>query len=197
MRSILFALAVLAIIPLQASDDWSATYLKRLAHKVDAQGAELELLCQRIENNEASSDTMQQEVRSLVKATQESTALLKASHQDKSHEKNLEKVVKDLALLKNHINDNVAAVNALQQSLKAHEELARQQTKQIQELEKALRSLARLQQPQGREVSTYCVKSGDSLDRIAKENGTTVQALKEVNGLTNNTIRPGQELKLP
>jgi len=43
----------------------------------------------------------------------------------------------------------------------------------------------------------YRVKSGDSLDRIAKENNTTVQAIRDANQLKNDTIRIGQELKLP
>lgn len=42
------------------------------------------------------------------------------------------------------------------------------------------------------------VKSGDSLDKIAKRNGTTVKELKRLNGLTgkNPVIKPGQKLKV-
>lgn len=42
------------------------------------------------------------------------------------------------------------------------------------------------------------VKSGDTLDKIAKRNGTTVNALKRLNGLTgkNPIIKPGQKLKV-
>lgn len=43
----------------------------------------------------------------------------------------------------------------------------------------------------------YIVKSGDYLSRIAKEYGTTVKTLMELNGLTRETIIPGQKLKLP
>lgn len=44
---------------------------------------------------------------------------------------------------------------------------------------------------------TYTVKSGDTLTKIAREHGTTVTALKELNGLTLNQIKIGQKLKLP
>lgn len=43
----------------------------------------------------------------------------------------------------------------------------------------------------------YVVKAGDSLSAIAVRYGTTVKALKDVNGLTSDSIRIGQKLKLP
>ena len=43
----------------------------------------------------------------------------------------------------------------------------------------------------------YVVKSGDSLARIARTHGTTAQAIKAANGLTNDNIVAGQSLKLP
>lgn len=42
--------------------------------------------------------------------------------------------------------------------------------------------------------STYTVKSGDSLFRIAKIHDMTVQRLKELNNLTSNNIQVGQQL---
>ncbi|MFJ7638348.1 LysM peptidoglycan-binding domain-containing protein [Peribacillus sp. NPDC097206] len=45
-------------------------------------------------------------------------------------------------------------------------------------------------------ASTYHVKSGDSLYKIAKANHTTVQKLKSQNKLSNNLIFPGQVLKI-
>lgn len=40
----------------------------------------------------------------------------------------------------------------------------------------------------------YLVKSGDSLYKIAKENGMTISELKEINNLTSDNIRVGQRL---
>jgi hypothetical protein len=43
----------------------------------------------------------------------------------------------------------------------------------------------------------YVVEPGDTLTRIAKVHGTTVKALKTVNGLDSDTIIVGDQLKLP
>jgi LysM repeat protein len=43
----------------------------------------------------------------------------------------------------------------------------------------------------------YKVRSGDTLSEIADRHRTTVSKIKKANGLRNNTIRPGQVLKIP
>jgi LysM repeat protein len=46
--------------------------------------------------------------------------------------------------------------------------------------------------------STYTVKSGDRLEKIAKSHGTTVKAIASLNGLKSiNSLKVGQKLKLP
>lgn len=44
---------------------------------------------------------------------------------------------------------------------------------------------------------TYKVKGGDTLSKIAKKYGTTIKALRQLNGLKNNNLRAGQTLKVP
>lgn len=48
-------------------------------------------------------------------------------------------------------------------------------------------------------TTTYTVKSGDSLEKIAKKHGTTVDALRKANGMSNgqSRINAGQSLKIP
>jgi len=46
--------------------------------------------------------------------------------------------------------------------------------------------------------SSYVVKSGDRLEKIAKSHGTTVKAIASLNGLKSiNSLKVGQKLKLP
>lgn len=50
----------------------------------------------------------------------------------------------------------------------------------------------------GSPVKTYTVKAGDTLSKIAKANGTTVDTLVALNGIKNkNLINVGQVIKLP
>ena len=44
---------------------------------------------------------------------------------------------------------------------------------------------------------TYVVKKGDTLGKVAKAQGTTVAALKKLNGLSSDVIHVGQKLRIP
>ena len=61
---------------------------------------------------------------------------------------------------------------------------------------KAIKEPARASSYKGA-TKEYAVKSGDSLGKIAAENGITIKCLKDMNGLKNNNIRIGQKLKVP
>lgn len=47
------------------------------------------------------------------------------------------------------------------------------------------------------ETTTYTVKGGDSLSKIARQYGTTVQAIKATNGKSSDIIRIGEKLTIP
>lgn len=46
-------------------------------------------------------------------------------------------------------------------------------------------------------TETYTVRSGDSLSKIARQYGTTVQAIKATNNKTSDVIRIGEKLTIP
>ena len=80
------------------------------------------------------------------------------------------------------------------------------QNRNIDNLQHAVRALAdALQSKDGDAVAiaqsnsskVYRVKAGDSLGTIAKQNGTSVKKIKELNNLTSDQINVGQKLQLP
>jgi LysM repeat protein len=46
-------------------------------------------------------------------------------------------------------------------------------------------------------TTSYTVKGGDTLTRIAKKNGVTVKAIRRANNLSSDAIKVGQKLKIP
>ncbi|NBD38568.1 MAG: LysM peptidoglycan-binding domain-containing protein, partial [Verrucomicrobia bacterium] len=80
---------------------------------------------------------------------------------------------------------------------------ARQTQKAIKALTEAVEGQPQIEQvmvfnddyPQ--QGTSYTVKSGDSLARIARELGSTVNWIRNANRLTSDIIYPGQELFIP
>ena len=58
-------------------------------------------------------------------------------------------------------------------------------------------SLGRGEKETGAALAAYRVRSGDTLWKIAKSHGTSVEQLRIENGLRSSKIKPGQVLRLP
>ncbi len=101
------------------------------------------------------------------------------------------------------LEKRLAAIERNQEKLSSHANqttaFLTQYRDHIQEidrrLDEALRLKATLQkQPTSK---THLVKSGDSLEKIARHHQTSVQTLKELNHLSSDRIVVGQQLQIP
>lgn len=109
-------------------------------------------------------------------------------------------IVADLQQIKVHVNESTANLFQYQQQLIAFEKQMQIQNKNIENLQAAMKTLMELLQPSDETDAAgqiYQVKAGDSLERIANLNSTSVKALKELNSLSSDRIRIGQKLRLP
>ena len=112
------------------------------------------------------------------------------------------RVLEDLKRLQTHANETNAALTASNQKVTELEKLLSVQNQNIVHLKASLKLLMDLIQDKNGLVSesdaekTYRVQPGDSLEKIAKAKGTTVQKLKEWNGMTNDRIIVGKLLKV-
>ena len=117
-----------------------------------------------------------------------------------SIEKGQTALLDDLKQLKKHLNETSEALNRLSDHTESNQNVIKTQ---VHDLKRALESMARLLQKPGTASNTYSssgsykVKPGDSLEKIARATGITVDQIKKFNDLSSDKITVGQELKLP
>jgi septal ring factor EnvC (AmiA/AmiB activator) len=170
-----------------------------LSHRLSACETEMEMLKNSIATQEESRESLEKEVSKMLKAAKD--AVKDSSEQSGTRQKNfdktLEKLTSDLKQLKTHCNDLSSIVNDLSKTVAGLKEGASAQNLVIKELEQAMRGLTLALGGKGRADGgggVHVVKNGDSLEKIARQNGMSISELKELNNLKSSTIHPGQEL---
>lgn len=106
-------------------------------------------------------------------------------------EKNLEKLAGDLRSLSQFSTQTTATLSVYRQQIA-------QLDGKLDEISKLRSTLSQLSRASPSEVSSaYQVKSGDSLEKIARKFQTSVDALKRENSLSSDKIVVGQQLAIP
>lgn len=111
----------------------------------------------------------------------------------------LEKAKEDLREIASHANQTTSTIAQYREKiLECERQIALQSSAldEISKLKGTLKSLSKAMQ-ETPSVKVHKVKAGDSLERIAKQTGSSIEALRKVNGLTNDRIIIDQELKIP
>ncbi|MCF7851795.1 MAG: LysM peptidoglycan-binding domain-containing protein [Simkaniaceae bacterium] len=108
-------------------------------------------------------------------------------------------ILSDLMQLETHANQTIKAlgqykdkIKDLEQSIAFHNEVIAE----IGKLKRHFKEISALHQ-EGHGLRAYTVKSGDSLQKIAKNYNTSIDALKKINELNDDLILVGQELMVP
>ena len=182
--------------------------LSTIRHNLNNHELEIASLKEKVRNQDATLESMREEVSSLIKSTKEAqkNALQSNDVHLKNVEKNVEKLVQDLKKFKIHSNDLADTISDLQKKYGGLQEIVTLQSDQIKDLEAALRSLVEaMQAPASKDKSSlpsinpnsYRVKSGDTLEKIAKAHGISVDSLKDANQLDSDKIVVDQKLIIP
>lgn len=180
--------------------------LDMLRHQVQNQEAELRTFEQKFENFSSIIESLRDQVQESKASTKEqlkgnSNALeMKIA----SLENTSKSLTADLKVLQNHANETTSLLQVMKQKFSDWDSKLQAQNQNIENLQQALQSLMEAFQVKsdtaalsGWTGKTYKVKSGDSLEKIARQNGTTIQAIKDLNGMTQDKIVVGKTLKLP
>jgi LysM repeat protein len=94
---------------------------------------------------------------------------------------------KDVESLVAHSQDTSSALKQFRQRIEELESALHKQSIYLEEVAKG----------KGFKTREYTVRSGDSLEKIARHHGTTVEAIKQLNNLSSDLIVAGQRLSLP
>lgn len=105
-------------------------------------------------------------------------------------EKTQEKILSDLRSLSGHANQTNHALTVLEKQVE-------QITEKIGEVVKLKSTLQTISKSIGSNGKIHKVSPGDSLEKIARKYNTSVENIKQANGLQNHTIIIGQELRIP
>ena len=180
--------------------------LEELRHEVRNHETEIRTFDEKFKNQEDILDSLRQQTADSLKTVKEAlknqttaveTRLSGHDSTSKGLSSDLRTQAQDTA---NILSDYKTRILDLEKSLEV-------QNRNIDNLQHAVRALADALQTKEGEVfasaspnnssKSYRVKPGDSLGTIAKQNGTSVKRLKELNNLTGDQIKIGQKLQLP
>lgn len=202
--------AALTGAPRRYQDDDMSTTLREMRdsidvirHEVNNHETEIRMVEERANNQEATIASLRQQVLDANQANKElvkgnvSTTDGKVS----SLESTNKGIVADITQLRTHANETATVLTQSKQRISELEKLVEAQNRNIDNLQAALKSVMEALGSQSNTAvasdKMYRVKNGDSLEKIARANNTTVKAIKELNQLANDKIIVGQTLQLP
>lgn len=170
-------------------------YIDSLKIQLSNQEAELDALKQKLENFHVILESLQQQLQEQGKGQKEELKKGTASLDIKiaALENMAKSLAADLKQLQAHANETATSLQAMKQKLG-------EQNGTIENLQSAIQTLIEaLQVKLEIPVSgkTYKVKAGDSLEKIARAHGTTIQAIKNINGMSSDKIVVGKTLLIP
>jgi len=111
-------------------------------------------------------------------------------------ERTLELLVRRFDRIEIESKEIAKSVGIYKQRFQDYEKFLQSQNDSIQELGKLKRNLKEIREDT-LETTTYRVRAGDSIDKIARQFATTPEQLKKMNQLHNDLILVGQEIRVP
>ncbi|MBM3195537.1 MAG: LysM peptidoglycan-binding domain-containing protein [Chlamydiae bacterium] len=111
-------------------------------------------------------------------------------------ERTLELLVRRFDRIEIESKEIAKSVGIYKQRFQDYEKFLQSQNDSIQELGKLKRNLKEIRED-ALETTTYRVRAGDSIDKIARQFATTPEQLKKMNQLHNDLILVGQEIRVP
>lgn len=178
--------------------------LHDIRHEVTNHEAEIRMFEEKFKTQEEIIDSLALQLNEALKTIKDTLNLHSSTIDSKiaRHETSSKNLTADL---KTYSNDSATAFSEYKIRLSELEKAIEIQNRNLDNMQTALRSLAEawgIKEDSSEGASSlstkiYRVKAGDSLEKIAKLNNTTIKKLKEINHLTGDQIIIGQKLQIP
>lgn len=209
MRTILLIIAVLYCAPSVHARPQSGTYtssdmeelrieIDDLKHALNTTQVELGLLDERLKKQSVSLSSVKGQ-GSQTNSMSSISAQVAGLEKKVGHlEKTLEKAASDLRALNSSVGQTLSKIQSLETDLSCHDKRLEEVSKLKSTLTSISKAIAAPSQTLPSKVKTYSVKAGDTLEKIAKSQGVSVDAIRKINNnLQKDRIIVGQELRLP
>lgn len=191
--------------PAYSQQPWrdSLSFLQNESRNHEAQINSIE---QRLENHEGAWELLREQLNQLRSQCdllqQGCDRWQKSSAAEETPSKAVQLEIKQL---RDHQNEMVQAIGQLQQQQSQFSKLLAEQRSAVDALKQATLALTELLQgEESKEAATsksgekyYKVQSGDSLEKVARSQNTTIEKLKKLNNISSDRIFIGQKLRLP
>lgn len=173
------------------------TNLDDLKHDINCFQTELQILDGRIKYSENTLSSLKQHDLEKQQAKIDQILAQLQSFEKKwlSLEKNQKEGISELETLSSHANETTAALVQFKDRIAELEEELHSQNRRFEEVAKLKEHIETV--VRGKDYKLYRVKPGDSLEKIARNHKTAVEKIKKINGLEQDLIVVGQELKIP
>lgn len=177
--------------------------LADVKHALNSTQVELSILEDRVKSQDSALFAVKNQGNKAPQSNQLTEQIHALEKKISSIEKIQEKVLSDLRQLSSHANTTAGVLSQYKNKINELEkDIAAQNQKfdEFSKLKSTLSSISKLmkQNAFGEDLlKSYKVMTGDSLEKIARQHGTTVETLKKINRLDSDRIMAGQELRLP
>lgn len=177
-----------------------------LKHALSNQKVEFQILEEKLSKQENGLASVKNEGQPVQQSKLGEVRILLSSLEKRivQLEKVQEKISSDLKQLSNHAQQTTTSLQQYREKIHECEQASASQAKRLDEISKLKSTLNAISQamhqnpPSDGSVKTYRVQSGDSLDKIARREHVSIEAIKKCNpGLAENKIFAGQEIKIP
>ncbi len=195
--------------PLDERHQWELTLhevqtnLDDLRHDINCFQTEIQILDGRIKYYENALASLKQQdlEKHQVKIDQLAQQIHALEKKWTSLDKNREGDAGEIQQLLSHANETTAALSQFKDRIQELEQDILSQNRRFDEIAKLrgnIETIAKgIRNSADISYKVYKVKPGDSLEKIAKAHKTAVERIKKANGLEQDLIVVGQELKIP